>query len=313
MKPLKSYITEGIFDTDTSTADDFLNKETCVDAVMLLRLDRSVMKDSARKLISDLYDKGSIRFDMDDGLLSISTSPEIYNLYIDKKFINKYKGIIKCVTMLPNDDFAPHEMHYISFDYNLSGVDMGGMTFKANRFIVPSYLVLENVNLYYYEGGISTVFIANKFKRVTIGIDNDFNVSKNSSEFLKSHYPKFMFVQTAGDKSDVFDGLTLKKSSSCKFNVSLACTNAGREMREILKDGDSDARKAIEKIFGSNFNSIAEIDYMYTKEPGSRAGEGHIYNTASGEVRVKAFKFRESSDYERAQRLQRIDSALPCE
>lgn len=315
MKPLKSYITEGIFDIDASTADDFLNRETCVDAVMMLSgLDSSAMKDSARKLISDLYDKESIQFDMDEGLLSISTSPEIYNLNINKKFISKYKGIIKRVMLLLNDDPAPipQGMYYISFDYDLNNVDMGGMTFSACRFIIPSYLTLVNVNFHCYKGSVSSIFIGNKFKKVNIGIDDDFRMTGEPNEFLKSYYPTLIFVQTAGDKSDVFAGLTLKKSSSCKFNLSLACTVAGQEMRELLNNDNPDTKKEIGKIFGSNLKSIAEIDYMYTKDPGSY-GAGHVYNVESGKVSVEQFRDRSTSDYERAQRWQKVDNALPCE
>lgn len=216
-------------------------------------------------------------------------------IFISKAFIEKYRDVIKCIEF---DVIAGGKPGTISFLPDLSGVDLGGMLFKSNRFYFSTSMKLVNMKLCCLSNS-EVVFITDTFSKVEISIADRIKKVRSSSEFEHPDYPKITFASRDDDGSNIFDNVTLTGSSSDKFNVSLACTAVGQKIRSLTQNKipiDSADGAKINTLLKSSKKAIAEVDYLY-RNSDDRNGEGFVYDPASKSSDIRSFGDSKDSDY----------------
>lgn len=301
MKDLREYLNEGIFDI---TADD-VDKALCINAFQLLT---KPLKFSGTE-IEQAFASGDIGMDFDSKCLNIRGLAN--QVFVNKEFVNRYGDMIKCIN-LEYYTTQSSKINRINFLSDLDGVDCGGMEFRGFKFGLEKGTKLVNAKLCCLSN-TEQMFLLNRFDKVDISINDKIENGNEFQEFDNKKFPKLTFVQEEKDQSNIFDGVTLIGSSSCKFNVSLACTAVGREIRKAAKNNipdfgyrlyikSTDAAK-IDSLLKSSKKSIAQVDYMYERSEGTDSGEGFMYSPESKSIIIRRLN-NYSSDYRMALNLQ---------
>ena len=291
---------EGIFDT---TADD-VDRALCVDVLHMITNKNMISPDEIEQAFAD----GNIKFDLDNKCLDIYGL--VNQLFISKKFIKKYGNMIKCINLeYYKVQSGNNKTNVIFFMEDLNGLDLKGMEFRGFKFNVAKGIKLVNAKLRCLSN-VEQQFILNKFDNVEISINDKIEDNGDCSpEFDNKKFPKFIFVQDYSDHSNLFDNVTLVGSRSVKFNVSLACTAVGQEIRRITKNAvpvPAAAASKISTLLKSSGKSIAEVDYLYRESNVSDYGEGVIYNPSSKITFIRTFGTY-NSDYQLSNNLRSRD------
>lgn len=279
MKNLNEYINEGIFDMKATDPEDLL----FVDSILMITKPGGVRITPAA--IRKAFDNGTFSFDPDAGALIIKGV--IDEIFINKAFIEKYGDAIKSIEF---DVIAEGKPGIINFLSDLSGVDMGGMMFKSNRFYFSTDMKLVNMKLCCLSNA-TILFFLDTFSKVEISIADKIKKIRASAEFMHPDYPKVMFASKDADRSNVFDNVTLIGSSSDKFNVSLACTTVGQKIRTLTQNKipiDSTDGTKINALLKSSRKAISEVTYLY-RNSDSGDGEGFIYDPAAKSSDIREF------------------------
>lgn len=300
MRDLREYLNEGIFDT---TADD-VDRALCVDAFRMITNKNVISSDEIEKAFAD----GDIVFDLENKCMNVYGL--VNQLFISKKFVKKYGDLVKCINLeYYKVQSSNHKTNVIFFMEDLNGIDLQGMEFGGFKFNVAKGIKLVNTKLHCLSND-DQMFIMNKFDKVEIIMNDKIEDQDDGSpEFDNKKFPKYTFVQDDSDHSNIFDNVTLIGSRSIKFNVSLACTSVGQEIRRITKNEipvPAAADPKISALLKSSGKSIAEVDYMYRKSNASDYGEGVIYNPSVKSTFVRRFG-QYNSDYQLANNVGQRD------
>lgn len=324
MKSLRSYIGEGIFDTDVQSIEG--NKD----------YEKIMLTDLILELLGGNNDhwnftKESIMEAIDDNVIYLGSYIGSGNKFLRMSYDYNYRdryGIPRVLNIGKYEIDVLKKYDIISLEHSgsnegirlmdeLDGIDCGGIKMESTHMAVMPSFKIVNLRIYLYNNPEGMTLFDNEFKNVSIKIMTNTHTRTGYREFDGGRIPKLCIIQHNPSRN-VFNGIELGITSNC--NLSIGSTIAGKMIGDLVDEMDkehgssdwkanplsssekSKIRKSIKKILNTDdISHISGIAYEYVDIDGSLSKGGcKVLELKDFHHHDESYEYSNSYDYQYA-------------